>query len=227
MLARGNWVRPSEVAGAAFGATRPATKMLRFFLLPALATALQLSTFAPVSTGRAARATAGVWMQEVEASIEVSSDAEASMDMAAAVPEQNERFKAISLNALDEWAEKFPRLLPEVQDIKLASLIFPFKALSSPQRAQCSLRTRATAPSLHQPCDPFTDSSPLHRSAQAAAPVHLPLLALHLPLPTPLLALHLALPTPLLAAPSPPHTRPRRARPRRTWSRSSSTGRWR
>ena len=54
--------------------------MLRVFLLPALATALQLSTFAPVSTGRAARATAGVWMQEVEASIEVSSDAEASMD---------------------------------------------------------------------------------------------------------------------------------------------------
>ena len=183
--------------------------MLRFFLLPALATALQLSTFAPVSTGRAARATAGVWMQEVEASIEVSSDAEASMDMAAAVPEQNERFKAISLNALDEWAEKFPRLLPEVQDIKLASLIFPFKALSSPQRAQCSLRTRATAPSLHQPCDPFTDSSPLHRSAQAAAPVHLPLLALHLPLPTPLLALpsphpsspRLPLPTHALAAP--------------------------
>lgn len=167
--------------------------MLRVFLLPALATALQLSTFAPVSTGRAARATAGVWMQEVEASIEVSSDAEASMDMAAAVPEQNERFKAISLNALDEWAEKFPRLLPEVQDIKLASLIFPFKAraLVPPTPPQCSLRTRATAPSLHQPCDACTDSSPLHRTGRRTrAPS---LLALHLPLPTPC-SLHQASP---------------------------------
>ena len=106
-------------------------KMLRLLMLPALATALQLSTFTPASNARAARATAGVWMQEVEASIEVSADAETSMDMAAAVPEKNERFKAISLNALDEWAERFPRLKVEAKDIKLASLIFPFKARSS------------------------------------------------------------------------------------------------
>ena len=185
MLARSNSSFHPRIPELQVGAVRPPSKMLRVLLLPALATALQLSTFAPVSTGRAARATAGVWMQEVEASIEVSSDAEASMDMAAAVPEKNERFKAISLNALDEWAEKFPRLLPEVQDIKLASLIFPFKARLVPATRQCSLRTRATAPSLHQPRDPCTDSSPLHRSAQAAAPVHLRLLAVHLPFPTP------------------------------------------
>ena len=87
----------------------------------------------------------------------------------------------------------------------------PIQGALVPATRQCSLRTRATAPSLHQPRDACTDSSPLHRSAQAAAPVHLPLLALHLRLPTP----------------SSPHTLPRRARPRRTWSRSSSTGRWR
>ena len=80
-------------------------KVPALLMLPALATALQLSTFTPVSNARAARATTGVWMQEVEASIEVSADAETSMDMAAAVPEKNERFKAISINALDEWAE--------------------------------------------------------------------------------------------------------------------------
>ena len=138
MLARSNSSFHPRIPELQVGAVRPPSKMLRVLLLPALATALQLSTFAPISTGRAARATAGVWMQEVEASIEVSSDAEASMDMAAAVPEKNERFKAISLNALDEWAEKFPRLLPEVQDIKLASLIFPFKARSSLQRASAA-----------------------------------------------------------------------------------------
>jgi KamA family protein len=101
---------------------------MRVLLFPALASALQLSTFTPASNARTTRAT-GVWMQEVEASIEpVTAEVEAPMDMAAAVPEKDERFKAISLNALDEWAEKFPRLKPEVRDIKLSSLIFPFKA---------------------------------------------------------------------------------------------------
>ena len=102
---------------------------MRLLLLPALVSGLQLATFPPVSNARTARVSTGVWMQEVEASIEaVSADVETSMDMAAAVPEKNERFKAISLNALDEWAEKFPRLKTEVRDIKLSSLIFPFKA---------------------------------------------------------------------------------------------------
>ena len=49
------------------------------------------------------------------------------MDMAAAAPETT-RFQAISLNAMDKWAEKFPRLQPKLKDIKMASLIFPFKA---------------------------------------------------------------------------------------------------
>ena len=110
---------------------------MRLLLLPALTTALQLSTLSPPSNARTARVTAGVWMQEVEASIEpVSVEAEVPMDMAAAVPEKNERFKAISLNALDEWAERYPRLKTEARDIKLASLIFPFKARSA--RAPCT-----------------------------------------------------------------------------------------
>jgi hypothetical protein len=150
-------------------------KVPALLMLPALATALQLSTFTPVSNARAARATTGVWMQEVEASIEVSADAETSMDMAAAVPEKNERFKAISINALDEWAEKFPRLKVEAKDIKLASLIFPFKARSahnsqltcapSPHRpatrAQCPCcTTRAISARLAPLC--ITAHRPLH-----------------------------------------------------------------
>merc|ERR1719247_1143394 len=43
-------------------------------------------------------------------------------------PVENERFKAIALNALDEWAEKHPRLKPKLRDIQLSALIFPFKA---------------------------------------------------------------------------------------------------
>jgi hypothetical protein len=150
-----------------------AASSMRLLMLPALATALQLSTFTPASNARAARATAGVWMQEVEASIEASiTGAETSMDMAAAVPEKNERFKAISLNALDEWAERFPRLKVEAKDIKLASLIFPFKAPSTRSPVH-PLHTR-TVPSLHHPCDLCTASSSLHQSAQAAAPLHFP-----------------------------------------------------
>ena len=45
-----------------------------------------------------------------------------------AEPVENERFKAISLNALDEWAERFPRLQEKLKDIKMSALIFPFKA---------------------------------------------------------------------------------------------------
>merc|ERR1719230_1204193 len=52
---------------------------------------------------------------------------DASMDMEGKQVE-SERFKAISLNALDDWAEKFPRLKAKVDDIKMSSLIFPFKA---------------------------------------------------------------------------------------------------
>ena len=38
------------------------------------------------------------------------------------------RAQAISLNALDEWAEKFPRLQEKLVDIQRSALIFPFKA---------------------------------------------------------------------------------------------------
>ena len=37
-------------------------------------------------------------------------------------------FKAISLANLDAYAEKHPRLQPKLKDIKMSSLIFPFKA---------------------------------------------------------------------------------------------------
>merc|ERR1719230_1089996 len=52
---------------------------------------------------------------------------DASMDMEGKQVE-NERFKAISINALDEWADKYPRLQEKMRDIKLSALIFPFKA---------------------------------------------------------------------------------------------------
>ena len=40
----------------------------------------------------------------------------------------NERYKAISLQAVDKVAEKHPQLLPYLEDVKLSGLIFPFKA---------------------------------------------------------------------------------------------------
>merc|ERR1719230_729906 len=52
---------------------------------------------------------------------------DASMDMEGKQVE-NERFKAISINALDEWADKYPRLKEKMRDIQLSALIFPFKA---------------------------------------------------------------------------------------------------
>jgi len=40
----------------------------------------------------------------------------------------NERYKAISLQAIDKVAEKHPQLTPHLRDVKLAGLVFPFKA---------------------------------------------------------------------------------------------------
>jgi len=40
----------------------------------------------------------------------------------------NERYKAISLQAVDKIAEKHPEIIPHLEDIKLSGLIFPFKA---------------------------------------------------------------------------------------------------
>ena len=46
----------------------------------------------------------------------------------AEVEQTNERFTPITLQSLDTWAEKFPRLQDKLADIKMSSLIFPFKA---------------------------------------------------------------------------------------------------
>jgi len=40
----------------------------------------------------------------------------------------NERYKAISLQSLEKVAEKHPQIKPHLYDIKLAGLVFPFKA---------------------------------------------------------------------------------------------------
>jgi KamA family protein len=40
----------------------------------------------------------------------------------------NERYRAISLQAVDKIAEKHPEILPHLDDIRLSGLIFPFKA---------------------------------------------------------------------------------------------------
>ena len=42
--------------------------------------------------------------------------------------QRNERYKAISLQAIDKVAEKHPQLKPHLEDIRLAGLVFPFKA---------------------------------------------------------------------------------------------------
>ena len=64
---------------------------------------------------------------ETPAAMPVSKEGENVLDLTNEAP-ANERFKAISLNAMDEWAEKFPRLKEKLADIKMSSLIFPFKA---------------------------------------------------------------------------------------------------
>eukprot|EP00804_Cyclotella_cryptica_P000899 CCRYP_001131-RB/>CCRYP_001131-RB protein AED:0.01 eAED:0.01 QI:140/1/1/1/1/1/3/1629/505 len=40
----------------------------------------------------------------------------------------HERYKAISLQAVDKVAERHPALLPHLHDVKLAGMVFPFKA---------------------------------------------------------------------------------------------------
>ena len=40
----------------------------------------------------------------------------------------NERFKAISLQAIDKVAKDHPAFAPLVEDVRLAGLVFPFKA---------------------------------------------------------------------------------------------------
>lgn len=44
------------------------------------------------------------------------------------VNQPNERYKAISLQALDKLAVQFPKLEPLLYDIKLSGMVFPFKA---------------------------------------------------------------------------------------------------
>merc|ERR1719409_2377715 len=60
--------------------------------------------------------------------MQVSQEGEYAAQEAPAAEAANERFVAISLKSLDTWAEKFPRLQPKLKDIKMSSLIFPFKA---------------------------------------------------------------------------------------------------
>lgn len=40
----------------------------------------------------------------------------------------NERYRPITLNAVDKIAEKHPEILPHLDDIRLSGLVFPFKA---------------------------------------------------------------------------------------------------
>ena len=100
----------------------------RCCLLPSSASAYHMASgLAPMPAPRLA--TSALRMQEVDAVVEpITEDVETPMDMSATATPTTERFKAISLNALDEWGEKFPRLQPKLKDIKMSSLIFPFKA---------------------------------------------------------------------------------------------------
>merc|ERR1719453_2555710 len=98
-------------------------------LLASSAEGLQLSGSVPAVRARFV-SPAAVQMNAAESSqvsitdadaVATPAAAEASMDMEGQAVE-NERFKAISINALDEWAEKFPRLQSHVRDIKLSAL---------------------------------------------------------------------------------------------------------
>jgi hypothetical protein len=44
------------------------------------------------------------------------------------VVEKAERFRAINAKDMEKWADKYPRLKENLQDIKRSALIFPFKA---------------------------------------------------------------------------------------------------
>ena len=46
----------------------------------------------------------------------------------ASAPVATERYKAISLQSLEKVAEDHPQIKPYLHDIKLAGLVFPFKA---------------------------------------------------------------------------------------------------
>ena len=99
--------------------------------------ATTLSSAAAVALQYSARpmpavaARAAVRMDGAEATVQVeaeSTKAAEVLDLSNEAPPEQTRFKAIALNALDEWAERFPRLKPELQDIQRSALIFPFKA---------------------------------------------------------------------------------------------------
>uniref|UniRef100_A0A6T7KC06 Radical SAM core domain-containing protein n=1 Tax=Coccolithus braarudii TaxID=221442 RepID=A0A6T7KC06_9EUKA len=44
------------------------------------------------------------------------------------VSEKSERFRAITINNLDDWADKYPALKEKMPDIRMSAMIFPFKA---------------------------------------------------------------------------------------------------
>ena len=102
--------------------------MLRVLLLaPAAALALQITPNV-VPLGRSVASSPIRMMAEAEASLAAPTvDASMPMEKTTEVV-KNERFRAISLDRVTEWAEKFPRLKPKLQDIQRSGLIFPFKA---------------------------------------------------------------------------------------------------
>ena len=67
------------------------------------ASALQMGV-SPMTSSRAAVRMPAIVMQEQSVEVEAT----APMDMDATNVAPAERFKAISLNALDEWADRFP-----------------------------------------------------------------------------------------------------------------------
>jgi len=67
-----------------------------------------------------------VRMQEIAA--DAAAESTVPLDLSNEAPPEQTRFKAISLNDLDKWADKFPRLQEKLQDIQRSALIFPFKA---------------------------------------------------------------------------------------------------
>merc|ERR1719183_1852765 len=113
---------------------RPRSPMIlsgRWLLLALVGSTAAFNAGPRVFSPRSRMASSAISMQQQVVDgdeMTIGNDAETSMDMASEAPAAQQRFKAITLQSLDTWAEKFPRLQDKLADIKMSSLIFPFKA---------------------------------------------------------------------------------------------------
>jgi len=100
----------------------------RVLLLAVAVDSAALTQGARAFVTHARAAVSGIKLQETEVAADLMPPAESVVDLTNEAPPEQTRFKAISLQALDTWAERFPRLQENLQDIQRSGLVFPFKA---------------------------------------------------------------------------------------------------